>query len=1139
MAGSTGTLEALAQQVGHVFAPLAQRLAAEQVKNLFRELGLAIPGSTPLPQPLLDALAKAASSASQLPDALGKLATAIQGGNTGAIVSAAAAVIEKVARLITALEELGDAFKTSNLAGMSAADVAALGGELAKRLVELSLLTYLDWYWPRTSAMLRVLGLTEYMTDPGTPGDPTRPPFTVRALKIDRLPKLLGHPVDHFVSVYQWGSPSFDGKLLLEVLDTILFNFAISTRLDPPDGPNPAILHIPPVRLLADPSVSPPGISLRLDADLGTDLSFEVPFLDPGWKLGVAVKGPLNSSIGLLLKPPAQLLFVPPPGSAVGFTVTLADKPEPIVLLSLDAGTRIEIASFEASVGVNIAVGAGAAGAEIDVGAMLRGGKAIIDTSQSDGFLQTILSGVHVNADFEIGVDFSSKTGVHFRGSGSLDIQLASHISLGPVELTALTLSAGVKDGGFPIGVTTNIEANLGPLTASVEGIGFGVTFTLAGGNHGNLGPIDARPGFLPPKGAGLAIDAGIVIGGGYLFFDPDKGEYAGVAELSIAELITVKAIGLISTKMPDGSSGFSLLVIITAEFTPIQLGFGFTLNGVGGLLGLNRAVLLDVLRDGVRTGAVNSIMFPTNVVANAPRIISDLKRVFPPKQDTFLVGPMLKFGWGTPSLITLSLGVIVEIPPGNIAILGVLKVAIPDEDTALILIQVSFLGAIDWDEQLLSFDASLFDSRVLFMTLEGDMAVRFKWGDNAGFVISVGGFHPAFTPPPGLHLPSSMKRLTISILDTPVARIKIDNYFAVTSNTVQFGAHAYLFFGFDAANINGEVGYDVLFQFSPFYFNALITGSLSIEVFGLDLLSITLRFSLEGPSPWRAKGAGSISILFFSIDIDFDITWGDPANTSLPPVHVMPLLVAEVDKQQNWKALPPPQSNLFVSLRKLDDSLLVLHPFGALSISQRAIPLALTLDKVGNQKPDDVTRLDITAATSNGTVLPLAPVNEQFAIAQFQTLGDSDKLSRPSYQQMKGGVIVGTSEAMQSSKMTRRSISYDVIIEDKEPPKPRVIGSLYRAGIGIFQIFLRGAAVARSPVSFAQKSLLQPFADKVTVAAGDGYSVASTTDNTRFDAGSRFESEAMARDYLRAKVAANPALDGTLHVLPDHEVAA
>ncbi len=44
--------------------------------------------------------------------------------------------------------------------------------------------------------------------------------------------------------------------------------------------------------------------------------------------------------------------------------------------------------------------------------------------------------------------------------------------SLGPIELTALTLTVGVKNGEFPVGITTDIKAALGPLSASVEEIG-------------------------------------------------------------------------------------------------------------------------------------------------------------------------------------------------------------------------------------------------------------------------------------------------------------------------------------------------------------------------------------------------------------------------------------------------------------------------------------------------------------------------------------------------------------------------------------------------------------------------------------------------------------------------------------------
>lgn len=1130
-----GTLEALARELGNLFAPLKDRLQEGQVRLLLAELGLAIPGSTSLPGALLSALSDSASTAGQLPALVTQLVTAIENEDAGTIVSTSVSLIENVARLVTSLEALGTALNAaaSSLAGMTAADVEALAAELATRLAEYCLLVYLEAYWPRVASFVRATGLADYDKQPGRAGDPTNPPYTRRSLHLERLPQLLKSPPDYLVGLYGWGSPTFDGQKLLDNLRAILFRFGIPAVLEPVGTSALNQLHVVPVRLAPAPAASPPGLSLTLDLDLGSDLNLQLPFLGPTWTLSFGFQGPLGTGVGLLFTPPGNVALVPSGGA--GFSVGLTNQPpDPIVLLSLDAGSRVQIDSFDAQLTVNFDTSGASPSASLDVGADLKGGKAIIDTSGSDGFLQQILSGVHVEADFEVGVDFSTQSGLHFRGAAELDIQLASHITLGPVDISAVTLSLGIKDGAFPLAISADIEAALGPLTASVEGIGFNVAFTLASDDHGNLGPLDVQPAFQPPNGAGLAIDAGIVVGGGFLYFDPDKGEYAGVAELSIADIVTVKAIGLITTKMPDGSSGFSLLLILTTDFPPIQLGFGFTLNGVGGLLGLNRSVLLDVLRDGVRTGAVNSIMFPDDPIANAPRIISDLKAVFPPQDGTFLVGPMAKAGWGTPSLITLSLGIIVEIPPGNIAILGVLAVALPEEDEALILIQVNFVGILDFDEKLLSFDASLYDSHVVFLTLAGDMAVRLKWGDNAAFLISVGGFHPSFTPPAGLNLPASMKRLTVSILDYDWAKISVDCYFAVTSNTVQFGAHLHVFFGVDGANVSGELGLDVLFQFSPFYFNALVTGSLALAVAGLDLLSINLRLSLEGPTPWHAKGTGSVSLLFFSIDVSFDVTWGDQKDTSLPPIAVTPILLAELGKQANWRALPPPYSHLFVTLASVDPSLLVLHPMGALSVSQRAVPLGLALDKVGNQAPDDVKALDIPAAASGASTLTVSEADEQFAIAQFQNLSDSQKLSSPSYQPLKGGVIVGASNAVQSSRVVTKTVAYDVIIEDHlgRNPNPLRVAAFG----GAFHAFLNGNAAARSPVSFQTRSQLQPFTDRIGVSTG-GYTVASTLDNTPFDATSGFASEVMAKQYLARQITANPSLSGQLHVLPDHEV--
>src|SRR5262249_1911566 len=162
-----------------------------------------------------------------------------------------------------------------------------------------------------------------------------------------------------------------------------------------------------------------------------------------------------------------------------------------------------------------------------------------------------------------------------------------------------------------------------------------------------------------------------------------------------------------------------------------------------------DRGMDVVALRDGVKTDSIDSVMFPSNVIANAPQIISDLRTLFPIEQATFLIGPLAKLGWGTPTLIRLSFGVILSIPTDagspDIALIGVLKVALPTDDLDLIKIQIIVVGTIDFDKGLLAIDADLFDSHLLFVTLEGNLAIRLKWKEPAGFLVSVGGFHPSY----------------------------------------------------------------------------------------------------------------------------------------------------------------------------------------------------------------------------------------------------------------------------------------------------------------------------------------------------------------------------------------------------------
>ena len=250
-----------------------------------------------------------------------------------------------------------------------------------------------------------------------------------------------------------------------------------------------------------------------------------------------------------------------------------------------------------------------------------------------------------------------------------------------------------------------------------------------------------------------------------------------------------------------------------------------------------------------------------------------------------------------------------------------------------------------------------------------------------------------------------------------------------------------------------------------------------------------------------------------------------------------MPLLTDEIGKLSNWRALMPPGNTLLVSLRQLDVAKagLVLHPVGTLQISQRLVPLDLTLDKFGNQTPSDANRFALRVTSSGLT--ETRTLQEEFAPSQFQNFSDAQKLSQPAYVPLDGGIELAVGGvALASGIAITRNVRYDVTVIDTK--LRRVFQRFVLFSGSLFRFFLNGATVARSPLSAAQFALRQPFKDAVTIAP-ESFAVAFAATNKPFQPGTAtFASQAAANDYLARTVGSDPTLAGTLHILPQFEVA-
>ncbi|MER5627894.1 DUF6603 domain-containing protein [Streptosporangium sp. NPDC002544] len=723
-----------------------------------------------------------------------------------------------------------------------------------------------------------------------------------------------------------------------------------------------------------------------------------------------------------------------PDGVTLRLTYTRATTDGQAFKVGSDSA-RLTVEGFTAGVTARL-------GAQLDleVQAAVERARFTLAPAEGDGFLASVLPADGLAFDFDLGIGWSNRRGVFFAGAAGLAAELPLHVDLLgvlTVEVLHLGLRADADHIETRVGVTTTLR--LGPVSATVQEIGFQGRATFPEGG-GNLGPLDVVPRFLPPRGVGLTIKAAAVTGGGFVRNEPEKGRYQGILELAIGDVVAVTAIGLIST----GDDGFSLLVILTAEFPPIQLGFGFTLSGLGGILGLNRTMNVDTLRDGARTGVLDSILFPRDPVARAAQVIADVESVFPTAPGRFTIGLMARLSWGSPQIVECDLGLVLELPlPLKIALLGRLGVVLPDPDAAIVVLRLDVVGILDLGRGELSVDATLRDSRVAVFDVYGDMALRIGWGATPAFAISVGGFNPRFTPPPGF---PALRRLTIALASGDNPRVRLETYLATTSNTLQVGArldaHAELkagVLGLFSADV--YLGFDALITLSPFQFIVDFGGGIVIKRGGDPFIGAELVLTLYGPQPLRATGYAEVHF-FGRHRIPIDVSIGaEPEQTAIFAEDPVDDLVTAITDPDSWSALPP-GGEAVVVLRETIGTALLAPPGGSLSVRQRVVPLGVTIQRYGGAPlPGGPRAYTLTYTVGGQPVSPGEPVRDSWAPGDLFTLTDDEKLSWPAFDSLiSGSSGIGTPPARSGTPVQAGQEEYETWVIDEDDPKPRPI---------------------------------------------------------------------------------------------------
>jgi hypothetical protein len=779
----------------------------------------------------------------------------------------------------------------------------------------------------------------------------------------------------------------------------------------------------------------------------------------------------------------------------------------------------------------------------------LKGGKLTLKPEDLPFLGAVSTDGLTVDAD--VGLSWSHQNGVRLDGRAELKTSKTIGRSIGPVTIDVVEIGIATSDGGVALTAGLNASVKIGPLVLIVEQIGFRSAVTPGPGSLGSA-DLTIRP--VPPTGIGIEVNAPTVVGGGFLRFDFQKHEYSGVLELQIAEKISVKAIGLLSTRMPDGSKGYSLVLIIFAEgFTPIQLGLGFALTGIGGLLAINRTFAEEALRAGLKNHTLDNVMFPHDPIRNAPQIISNLNKVFPPAAGHHLFGPMVQIAWGTPTLITAEVGVVLELGARlRLLILAQIAAILPRRDNDLVRLQMDAIGILDFDQGTAALDATLYDSRLLKkFVLTGDMAMRLKWESSPHFALSVGGLHPAFEPPANF---PKLERIAINLSSGDNPRLRCEAYFALTSNTVQFGARAELYASAAGFSIHGDVGFDVLIQFDPFFFLAEFHAQLQLKRGSSNLFKVRVEGSLAGPRPLHLKGKATFEILWWDVSIRVDTTLVKGEKPPAPePVDVLPRLKEALGHPNNWiSQLPVGQRPIVTLSPRPEAAEILLHPLGTLQVKENVVPLNMEISRFGQAAPAGERRFTITTVSVGGDNQTIRTVRDFFAPAQFIEMTDDEKLSRPSFEPMDAGVrfvsdaIVFTGDT--SDWLEAKAIEFETWILDKGTNVAESADEENAQGVKLFYQLsptllgkqARFGAAGNSELRRTGKARYRTTIAKHSIAK-EGWTIVTTDDLTvqpitGVEAG-KPASYSEAAQELRKLKQDNPAQAGRLKILRPSEL--
>jgi hypothetical protein len=380
-----------------------------------------------------------------------------------------------------------------------------------------------------------------------------------------------------------------------------------------------------------------------------------------------------------------------------------------------------------------------------------------------------------------------------------------------------------------------------------------------------------------------------------------------------------------------------------------------------------------------------------------------------------------------------------VSLPdPIVIAVLGSISSVLPSDDVSLVVLHLDVSGVIDAAAGTLAIDASLHDSDIVGFALAGDMALRAAFSGEPSLLMALGGFHPGFEPPADF---PQLARLSLGLSAPPVIDVQLECYLAVTSNTVQFGARVELRASVAGFGIDGDTEFDALVQFSPFLVSTQLGFHVTVTAASVGLAGVWLDASVEGPNPWHIVGTACFRLLGLDEEVRIDERIGAPVpEAAAAGADPLSLIRTALAAPEAWSAPVTTSPGVVLAAASADAPAaaaeLAAMPDGLVAVSQGAVPLGVTLDKVGDAPPGDYDLFEVEPA--GASVSSSGQLQDWFAPGTFFELERSELLASPSFELLKSGIEFGGGEPTAGPDLAC-SLDFEQILRDPGNGEDRV----------------------------------------------------------------------------------------------------